>query len=243
MSVFLLPAAGDERGALATAAYDAFAPFYDALGQDADYAWWWSVLLPLAHAAGLPQNGVRVLDVACGTGNSTIPLLERGWDVVGVDCSAGMLAEARRKLGPDVVLEQHDMRTLPSLGAFDFVCALNDPVNYLLDERELAGAFRNFAANLAPGGVLLFDVNTLGTFRNYDTLVRQEPGRILLLEGQGGADFGPGDTMHATFVVLEQRKGSPGCRAAAPTSSATTPTTRSAPRSPPRASRSSAPTA
>jgi SAM-dependent methyltransferase len=191
--------------ALTVSAYDAFAPFYDALTKDADYDWWWSALLPLAEAAGLP--GRRVLDVACGTGKSLEPLLAAGWSGIGVDASSGMLELARAKLGPDVALLERDMRDLPVLGEFDLICALNDAINYLLDERELMETFRGFRRNLAPGGVVVFDVGTVGMLRNHEALVQQEPGRVLLVEANGHADLEQGAVMRVDFTVLEQRNG------------------------------------
>jgi len=190
-----------------TAAYDAFAPFYNILARDQDYEWWWSEMLALAVTAGLPDCGIRALDVACGTGKSTAPLVARGWDVVGIDISAGMLAQARRALGPDVPLVRHDMRELPVLGAFHLVSALSDAINHLLDTQQLSDAFASFHRNLAPGGILVFDVDTLGGFRALDTLVQQEPGRIVMLVSGAGPDFAPGATMRGEFVVLEQRTG------------------------------------
>lgn len=194
-----------DDSALVARAYDAFAPFYDILTEHQDHDWWWSVLLPLAEAAGLSGN--RVLDVGCGTGKSLGPLIARGWFAVGVDASAGMLAEARRKLGPEVRLIERDMRELPTLGAFDLVCALNDAVNYVLDEGDLVDTFAGFRRNLAPGGVVVFDANTIGTFRGYGALVHQEPGRVLVVEGHSGDDFQQGALMRSDFVVLEQRDG------------------------------------
>lgn len=196
-----------EGADLATVAYDAFAPFYDMLARDQDHEWWWSELLPLARSAGLRADAIRALDVACGTGKSLAPLLARAWEATGVDASAGMLAEARRKLGPDVPLLCYDMRKLPALGVFDLVSALNDAVNNLLDPQQLLDAFTGFHRNLAPGGVLVFDVNTLGAFRSFGTLVQQDPGRIVMFESDSGPDFAPGATMSAEFVVLQQRAG------------------------------------
>jgi SAM-dependent methyltransferase len=190
----------------ASVAFDAFAPFYDVLTVHQDYAWWWSALLPLAEAAGLA--GTRVLDVACGTGKSLIPLLERGWSGTGVDASARMLGEARRKLGPDVRLLEHDMRELPALGEFDMVCALNDAVNNVHDEHELLQTFTGFRRNLAPGGVVIFDLNTIRTFRGYadGMLAHQEADRILLVEGFGAEDLQPGGTLRLDFVVLDRHE-------------------------------------
>jgi SAM-dependent methyltransferase len=190
----------------ASVAFDAFAPFYDILTVHQDYEWWWSELLALAQAAGL--SGKRVLDVACGTGKSLIPLLERGWSGTGVDASAGMLKEAGRKLGPDVRLLKHDMRELPALGEFDMVCALNDAVNNVHDAHELLQTFKGFRRNLAAGGIALFDLNTIRTFRGYadGMLAHQEPDRILLTEGFGAEDLQPGETIRLDFVVLNRRE-------------------------------------
>ncbi len=40
--------------------------------------------------------GSRILDMGCGTGRHSVELARRGYRIVGVDLSAGMLAEARK---------------------------------------------------------------------------------------------------------------------------------------------------
>lgn len=192
-----------QEGTAAPAAYDAFAAVYDDFTAHQDYDWWWSALLPLAEAAGL--SGTRVLDVACGTGKSLGPLLARGWTAVGTDASGAMLAQARRKLDPAVPLLQHDMRGLPVLGSFDLVSCLNDALNNVLDEQQLVATFAGFRRNLAPGGVVIFDVNTIRTFRDYGALVKQEPDRVLVVEGRGEGELLPGGLLPVDFTVLERR--------------------------------------
>jgi SAM-dependent methyltransferase len=147
----------------AEAAYDALAPAYDVLTADYDYDAWLSAIERVAIAHGLA--GRRVLDVACGTGKSFLPLLERGYDVTACDISEAMLRVARTKVGPRASLRQLDMRALPALGPFDLVTCLDDALNYLPDEPALAQALAGMRANLAPGGVLVFDVNSLRTYR------------------------------------------------------------------------------
>ena len=56
------------------------------------------------------------------------------------------------------------MRELPDLGAFDLVTCLDDAVNYLLGDDDLVRALRSMGGRLAPGGVLVFDTNTLATY-------------------------------------------------------------------------------
>lgn len=149
-------------GSPAREGYEELARFYDAFTSGSDYERWTSHMLGLASSHGL--DGTRLLDVACGTGKSFVPFLSRGFDVTACDVSPAMLAEAARK-APDVRLVEADMRRLPALGRFDLVTCFDDSLNHLLDEDELASAFASVAANLAPGGLLLFDLNTLLAFR------------------------------------------------------------------------------
>ena len=51
----------------------------------------------VARLAGLVRPGGTVLDAACGTGKYWPALLAAGLRITGVDASAGMLAQARRK--------------------------------------------------------------------------------------------------------------------------------------------------
>jgi hypothetical protein len=64
-----------------------------------------------------------------------------------------------------VRVEVADMRRLPVLcERADLVTCLDDAVNYLLDAGELRAALTGMRANLRPGGLLVFDVNTLATY-------------------------------------------------------------------------------
>ncbi len=57
-----------------------------------------------AMGVRLRAGGIqRILEVGVGTGRIARPLLDRGFDVTGVDASAGMLAVARRKGLPRLV--------------------------------------------------------------------------------------------------------------------------------------------
>lgn len=142
-------------------AYDAMAHAYDAFTADYQHDLWVSRLEALALARGL--SGRRVLDVACGTGLSFLPLLRRGYDVVGVDISPAMIARARAK-APDVPLYEADMRRLPILGRFDLVTCLEDALNYMLTVDDLREALGGIARNLRPGGMAIWDLNTLAQY-------------------------------------------------------------------------------
>jgi SAM-dependent methyltransferase len=142
-------------------AFGEFAAVYDAYTAHPDYEGWIRGLVRLAerHGAFGPA-----LDLGCGTGSSTAPLLDIGYAVTAVDCVPEMLARARAKT-PGAHLELCDVTALPALGRFGLVLCANDVVNYLLTPEDLRAALAGAAANLAPGGVLVFDANTLATFR------------------------------------------------------------------------------
>jgi SAM-dependent methyltransferase len=178
-------------------AYDAFAPAYDLFTAGHDQEAWTGVILELAEQAGLV--GRRLLDVGCGTGSAILPMLARGFEAVGVDISAAMLERARAKLGPEVELQVHDMRELPALGRFDLVWSLCDSFNYLQSEAELIATLRGFRRNLAPGGVIAFDVDSLATMRRLYSSLIVVPGddAVLVFEGRSSPDLPSGGAAEA----------------------------------------------
>ncbi|HET7506882.1 MAG TPA: class I SAM-dependent methyltransferase, partial [Solirubrobacterales bacterium] len=151
------------EGDPARATYDAFAPIYNEFNHQNDYEMWLGeTLLPELEKHGLKRG--RALDVGCGTGRAFAPLLRRGWEVRACDLSPGMLERAREEGGGKVELEVVDMRELPDYGEFELVLSLNDAVNYLLADEDLERALARMRANLADDGLLLFDVNSKGTY-------------------------------------------------------------------------------
>jgi SAM-dependent methyltransferase len=155
--------ASNERES-ALAAYEAVAPIYDELTRQNDYELWLAGLFPELHRLGLKGEGC-LLDVACGSGNSLQPMLRRNWHVAGCDLSPAMIDLARSKLGEQVDLSVVDVRDLPVLGQFDLVWAVDDSLNYLLDDQDLVISLQRMRANLARDGLLAFDLNTLATYR------------------------------------------------------------------------------
>src|SRR3954468_20518582 len=151
------------------AAYEPLAPFYDRYTHDYGHEAWLANIETISLSHGL--RGRRLLDVGCGTGKSFIPMLERGFEVTACDISREMIAEARRKAGRRAEFPVADMRRLPVLGEFDLITCLDDAMNHLLAPDELAQAFEGFSANLAAGGLLIFDVNTLAAYRSVPDVV------------------------------------------------------------------------
>lgn len=191
--------------------YEAMAPVYDDFTAHHDYEGWLADLLKVLERHGL--KGRRLLDVGCGTGKSFMPMLPRGWEVTGCDISAAMLELAREKAGPAVRLEVADMLELPRFGQFDLVWALDDAINYLLSPEELERALAAMRANLAPTGLLLFDVNELLAYRTFfaETEVVERGGRRLVWNGLAAADVAPGSICESRLeVVPDEAEGKTG---------------------------------
>jgi ubiquinone/menaquinone biosynthesis C-methylase UbiE len=144
--------------------WDEYAPFYDwenaqTVGRS-DIPFW----LQLAV-----RSGGRVLELGCGTGRVTMPLLRAGAELVGVDRSAGMLRRAARRArlrasktrsgraGPPFV--RADIRALPfRRRAFATVLAPYGILQSLTGPRDLGRALRSIAAVIEPGGTLAVDL-------------------------------------------------------------------------------------
>src|SRR5947208_17154775 len=56
-----------------------------------------------------PKPGERILDVGCGTGHLTAQIAERGAEVVGLDASVSMVAQARQNF-PKLKFQLADVR-------------------------------------------------------------------------------------------------------------------------------------
>jgi SAM-dependent methyltransferase len=190
--------------------YEAMAPVYDDFTAHHDYEGWLTDLLTALERCGL--EGRRLLDVACGTGKSFMPMLPRGWQVTGCDISPAMIERAREKAGDEVRLAVADMLELPSFGVFDLVWALDDAVNYLLSEEELERALTGMRRNMAPTGLLLFDLNELLAYRTFfaETSVVERGGRRLVWHGLAEPDMAPGSICESWLEVISENGQSAG---------------------------------
>lgn len=108
--------------------------------------------------AALVPVGARVLDAGCGTGRVMIRLAELGYDCVGVDLDASMLAVARRQ-APELPWLQADLATFDPAdfdvaGDFALVVAAGNIFPLLTPGTE-AATVSGLAATLRPGGLLV----------------------------------------------------------------------------------------
>lgn len=173
-------------------AYTDFASVYDIFMDDTPYKEWADFLEELIETYGIskpvcPQRDDEkeperaenvleseknlVLDLGCGTGTLTELLSQKGYDMIGVDNSQEMLNIALRKreeTGSEILYLCQDMRELDLYSTIGTVISVCDSVNYLLDNEDVEDTFGLVNNYLYPGGLFIFDFNTL---YKYETVI------------------------------------------------------------------------
>jgi SAM-dependent methyltransferase len=190
----------------AVAAYELLAPFYDLYTHDYGHDEWLANIEAIALEHGL--GGRRLLDIGCGTGKSFLPMLARGYDVTACDISPRMVERAREASSADVFVA--DARELPDVGPFDMAMALDDALNYVLSDEDLETVFEGVARNLRPGGIFVFDLNSLLTYRQFFTrdMASEVGDAFFCWRGQERAeDLVPGSMASSVIEVFSSEGG------------------------------------
>jgi SAM-dependent methyltransferase len=183
--------------------YDTLAPAYDLMTAGHPHEEWLEAIERLAGEHGL--RGRRVLDVACGTGKSFLPLLARGYEVTACDGSPEMASLARAKADGRADVTVQDMRRLPRLGAFDLVTCLDDAVNHLVEPGDVLAALTGMRDNLAPGGLLAFDVNLLRAYAEAADAIVDGAAQVVLWRGAAARHARPGARTEIALDVFTAR--------------------------------------
>lgn len=142
--------------------YGVFSEFYDALTANVSYDTVAQVLSSLLTRYGKGRG--LLLDLACGTGSVSVRLAEKGYEVIGVDLSPEMLSEAQNKAysaGQNILFLCQDMTKLDLYGTVDAAVCTLDGLCHLPDEESVSAALGKVLLFMNPGGVFLFDVNSV----------------------------------------------------------------------------------
>lgn len=99
-----------------------------------------------------PQSGERVLDIGCGTGETSLIAADAGAQVTGVDISESMLALAAKRMGDLGETVLADASEYQDETGFDLIMS-RFGVMFFDDPRA---AFANINANLKAGGRMCF---------------------------------------------------------------------------------------
>ncbi|AMA59315.1 class I SAM-dependent DNA methyltransferase [Bradyrhizobium sp. CCGE-LA001] len=135
-----------------------YAPWYDLLYQDKDYAAETAFVEARLHDHGAGPG--RLLDLGCGTGLHALAFARQGWNVAGIDLSKEMIASAKARAGQaglSIPFRQGDVREAGPERDFDAVVSLFHVASYQTSHDALTSMFRTAYAALKPGGLFFFD--------------------------------------------------------------------------------------
>jgi len=175
-------------------AYTDFAKVYDTFMDETPYDVWGDFVSTLIDKYGVskPAKGSQeektkaystkedsedalneeknlVVELGCGTGSFTQVMKSRGYDIMGIDMSPEMLNLARQKsadAGMNIMYLEQDMRELDLYCTAGTIISVCDSVNYVLEDEEIIETFKLVNNFLYPGGVFIFDFNTLHKYRD-----------------------------------------------------------------------------
>ena len=184
-----------------------------------DLAWLWPLVSPPEEYVSEANEFLRVirkharrqvdslLDLGCGAGHNDATL-QQYFQVTGVDLSQPMLEQARR-LVPDALFLQDDMRSLELEQRFDAVIVANS-IGYMLDEADLLAAFRTAYKHLKPGGVFCtYAEETPERWEQngvYSETFHQGDLDVVMVENYFDPDLHD-TTYEITFIYLIRKKG------------------------------------
>lgn len=146
--------------------YTSFAKVYDTFMDNVPYDEWCEYLHQLLIEHGV-KEGI-ILDLGCGTGSITRLLAEKSYDMIGIDYSQEMLQIAMEKAGEDkqdILYLEQDMREFELYGTVNAVVSICDSINYITQDEDLLEVFKLVNNYLDPGGVFVFDLNTVFKYR------------------------------------------------------------------------------
>lgn len=161
-------------------AYTDFATVYDTFMDETPYEQWcvflenvireYGISLPCQeNKSALDAERNLVVDLGCGTGTLTEMLAKKGYDMIGIDLSDAMLQIAMQKKeinDSGVLYLRQDMRELDLYSTVGTVISVCDSLNYILEEEELLEVFQRVNQFLFPGGIFVFDFNTVHKYRD-----------------------------------------------------------------------------
>lgn len=114
----------------------------------------------LAFYLSYARKGMKILEPLCGSGRFLVPFLERGFDIEGMDLSAEMLERLKRKT-PGARVVCADLTEYAPGRRFDYLFIPSGSVSLFTDMALCARILRRLRSLLAPGGKLVFAVDTV----------------------------------------------------------------------------------
>ncbi|MBW2036493.1 MAG: class I SAM-dependent methyltransferase [Deltaproteobacteria bacterium] len=191
------------------AVFGEYSVYYDLLYKDKDYGKECDYLEYLwTQYSDIPVKSV--LDLGCGTGRHSIDLTQRGFDVLGIDRSEKMLAQAVKGAeakGLKIDFRKGDIAGFEGKKTFDSAISMFAVIGYLTSNGELLSAFKTIRRHLKKGALFIFDV-WYGP-----AVLNQKPSERLRIAGDGAGKIyrfacpkinALKNTVRVDYVILKQ---------------------------------------
>lgn len=151
------------------AIYENFADVYDIFMQDVPYSEWSIYIQNIWGKFNKNKlNNINlVAELGCGTGEMTLNLKSKGFDMIGIDISSQMLNIAKQKAANknlDILFLEQDMTQFELFGTVDSIISVCDSINYITEEEELLEVFKLVNNYLEPEGLF---INLLKNTRDF----------------------------------------------------------------------------
>lgn len=185
--------------------FASIAPFYDQLMSFVNYPSWVDYIEKIIVLNNVQEK--MIFDVACGTGVCLQLWQNKGYQVVGLDKSLGMLQVCREKMSSHdtALLINGDMRNFRLARPIPVITCLYDSLNYLLTEADLLRCFNRVHEALHPDGVFIFDMNTVHSLRDEwgnNTFQRRDEGLFSVWSNS----FNPNLNVSSLSITLHVRR-------------------------------------
>ena len=138
-----------------------YAKYYDLLYKDKNYEQEVNYIESLIKKYS--KNSKSILELGCGTGKHALLLGQKGYEVCGVDISAKMVEQAKKRfeeykgLENKVSFHHGDMRSFKINKTFDTVVSLFHVMSYQTTNKDLLNSFLTASKHLEKDGVFIFD--------------------------------------------------------------------------------------
>lgn len=143
--------------------YEALAYYYDALVKDDEATTAWVTLITSFIKEG------SVLELACGSGEITIALAKKGYDMHASDLSQDMIEIAKQKADSErvdwFVMDMCDMHVTQS---YDGILCLCDSFNYILHKEQVRKLFSDVYHHLHTSGYFIMDMHALDRLTEFE---------------------------------------------------------------------------
>ncbi len=108
----------------------------------------------------IAEAGEPVLELGSGTGRVLVPLLERGFDVYGLDTSRDMMKRCRaacKAKGLKATLYEQSMLEFSLRRKFGLVILDSGGLGLFTSDEEIRSVFKRVMAHLKPGGLFVYE--------------------------------------------------------------------------------------